>query len=255
MTELPSIPPLLLRQVRYHLRLLIRNPRAMTTGMLLPGLLLFLRGSQGPAAEVAGAVAGLTALGIGMLAYASFATSLVTARESGVLRRWRASPLPSWCYFAGRIAATVVLALAGTAVTLVVGVVEFDSPVGEPVAVAVVAALGALAFAAIGTAVTRLIASADGAQPVLMFTYLPVLFLSGALGPVNGLPRWVAELMHRMPPGAMVDGMTAALRGNTVPAGDLVALAAWGIGGLVLACAVFRWDPVPPAARVARVPG
>jgi ABC-2 type transport system permease protein len=217
-------------------------------------LLLVLRGTPGSADEAAGAVAGLTALGIGMLGYASFAASLVSARESGVLRRWRASPLPSWCYFTGRIAATVVLALAGTAITVVVGVVEFGAPVGEPVVLALVIALGALAFAALGTAVTRLIATADGAQPVLMFTYLPVLFLSGALGPVAGLPAWVAGLMHRMPPGALVDGMTATLRGDALPVGDLAALGAWGVGGLVLACLVFRWDPAPPSVKTARVP-
>ena len=250
MAELPPIAPLLLRQIRYHLRLLIRNPRAMTTGMLLPALLLFLRGAQGSADEVAG----LTALGIGMLGYASFAGSLVTARESGVLRRWRASPLPSWCYFTGRITATVVLALAGTAITVAVGVFEFGAPVHDPVVLAAVIALGALAFAALGTAVTRVIATADGAQPVLMFTYLPVLFLSGALGPVTGLPRWVADLMHRLPPGALVDGMSATLRGGALPLGDLAVLGAWGIGGLVLACVVFRWDPVPPSAKTARVP-
>ncbi|TDP90478.1 ABC transporter permease [Labedaea rhizosphaerae] len=252
MTELPPIAPLLVRQVRYHLRLLVRNPRAMTTGVLLPGLLLFLRGSPGHADEVAGAVAGLTALGVGMLGYASFAASLVTARESGVLRRWRASPLPSWCYFTGRITATVVLALAGTAITVAVGVVEFGSPVHDPVGLALVIGLGALAFAALGTAVTRVIATADSAQPVLMFTYLPVLFLSGALGPVNGLPAWVAGLMHRLPPGALVNGMSATLRGGTLPLGDLAVLGAWGIGGLVLACVVFRWDPVPPSARTAK---
>jgi ABC-2 type transport system permease protein len=254
MADLPPIAPLLLRQVRYHLRLLIRNPRAMTTGMLLPALLLFLRGSQGNADMAAAAVAGLTAFGIGMLGYASFAASLVAARESGVLRRWRASPLPSWCYFTGRIAATVVLALAGTAITVVVGVVEFHAPISDPVVLALVVALGALAFAALGTAVTRLIATADGAQPVLMFTYLPVLFLSGALGPVDGLPAWVTTLMHRLPPSALVDGASAALRGMTVPAADLAVLGAWGIGGLVLACLVFRWDPVPPSVKTARVP-
>ena len=226
----------------------------MTTGMLLPALLLFLRGTKGSADEVSAAVAGLTVFGIGMLGYATFAASLVTARESGVLRRWRASPLPSWCYFTGRIAATVVLALAGTAITVVVGVIQFDAPVHDPVVLALVIALGTLAFAALGTAVTRLIATADGAQPVLMFSYLPVLFLSGALGPVEGLPGWVADLMHRLPPGALVDGMTATLRGGTVPLGDLLVLGAWGIGGLVLACVVFRWDPVPPSVKSARVP-
>ena len=44
------------------------------------------------------------------VAYLSHASGLVVAREDGVLRRWRATPLPSWGYFAGRIVATVLLA-------------------------------------------------------------------------------------------------------------------------------------------------
>lgn len=252
MSDLPPTGPLLLRQVRYHLRLLMRNPRAMTTGMLLPALLLFLRGRPASPAELADTIAGLTALGIGMLAFASFAASLVSARESGVLRRWRASPLPSWCYFTGRITATVLLALGGTAITLVVAVAQFRAPIGEPLLVGLVVAASALAWAALGTALTRLIPSADGAQPVLMIIYLPVVFLSGALGPVDALPRWLADAVHYLPPGAMVEGMSAALRDAAVPTADLLVLAAWGLGGLLLACLVFRWDPVPPVARTAR---
>ena len=38
-----------------------------------------------------------------------------------MLRRWRASPLPRWGYFAGRITATVLASLASGAVILAVG--------------------------------------------------------------------------------------------------------------------------------------
>ena len=62
-------------------------------------------------------------------------------------------------------------------------------------------------------------------------------------------------------PLALAAGLVAALVGGLVWAGIVlftnyeIGWVAWGIGGLVLACVVFRWDPVPPAARTARVPG
>ena len=58
-------------------------------------------------------VAGLTVLGALSTAYLTHAAGLVTARESGVLRRWRASPLPPWAFFTGRMAATTLTAVAG----------------------------------------------------------------------------------------------------------------------------------------------
>src|ERR1035437_5399009 len=47
---------------------------------------------------------------------------LVAAREAGALKRWRAPPLPRWCYFLGRIIATSAVGALAGAVTVAVGV-------------------------------------------------------------------------------------------------------------------------------------
>jgi len=90
-------------QVRYQLTLMLRTPRTLMAGLILPGALLALQLGrvqhlgQGAAADVLAArVAGLVVLGAMSVAYLSHASSLVVAREDGVLRRWRATPLPSW---------------------------------------------------------------------------------------------------------------------------------------------------------------
>ena len=95
-------------QVRYQLTLLLRTPRTLIAGVILPGALLALQlgrvqhVGQGAAADLLAArVAGLVVLGAMSVAYLTHAASLVVAREDGVLRRWRATPLPSWGYFAG----------------------------------------------------------------------------------------------------------------------------------------------------------
>jgi hypothetical protein len=116
-------------QVRYQLTLLLRTPRTLMAGLILPGALLALQLGrvqhlgQGAAADVLAArVAGLVVLGAMSVAYLSHASSLVVAREDGVLRRWRATPLPAWGYFAGRITATVLLADAAALILVLVGV-------------------------------------------------------------------------------------------------------------------------------------
>src|SRR5260370_40040509 len=97
-------------QVRYQLTLLLRTPRTLIAGLILPGALLALqlgRIQQGAAlAVLAARVAGLVVLGAMSVAYLTHASSLGVAREDGVLRRWRAGPPPAWGYLAGRITAT-----------------------------------------------------------------------------------------------------------------------------------------------------
>jgi hypothetical protein len=166
MTASPQMPrpaALLLAQVRYELRLLLRNPRALAAGVLVPVVLLVLRRSDG--SDLDAAVAGLTVLGVTLTAYTTHAIGLVTSRNVGVLRRWRSSPLPSWCYLTGRIAATVTMALGSAAVSMLAAVAVLDAPLEprEVLLALVVLAAGAVAWAALGTAISRVIVSTEAA--------------------------------------------------------------------------------------------
>src|ERR1700727_2188179 len=103
--RLPGVGPVIGNQIRYQLTLLLRNPRTLMAGLILPGALLALQlgrvehvGQGAATALLAARVAGLVVLGAMSVAYLTHAASLVVAREDGVLRRWRATPLPSWGY-------------------------------------------------------------------------------------------------------------------------------------------------------------
>ncbi|HEX6523037.1 MAG TPA: ABC transporter permease [Streptosporangiaceae bacterium] len=120
---LPGFERILPAQFRYQMTLLIRTPRALIFGVLMPALLLALEvGRRHPGtAALASAVGGLVVFGALSIAYLSYGAGLVIAREDGVLRRWRATPLPAWAYFAGRMTAAVVLADVAGLVVLGVG--------------------------------------------------------------------------------------------------------------------------------------
>jgi ABC-2 type transport system permease protein len=246
-------------QVGYQLRMLARNPRGLTVSLFAPGLILALLLSQGAQhtaspAQKAAVVAGLSAFGLIATCYLTHAIGLVAARETGVLRRWRASPLPRWGYFAGRITATVLASLASGAVILTVGaglgglrVSAADGP-----ALLLVFGLGGLAWAALGTAATAAIASTESANPVLIFSYLPVTLLSGAFGSIGGEPRWLATLVSYLPGQPVIAAATRALEFSgpglaPVSGRDLAVLAGWAMIGLVASVRFFRWDPVRPA--------
>ena len=199
----PGAGPLLAAQVRYQLLLLSRNPRAMILSLVFPLLILVLnstaRHDVSPQLEAA-LVAGLATFGLIATAYVSHAIGLVTSRQDGVLRRWRATPLPAWCFFAGKIAATALMALASVAIAVAGGIALFHAHVtpGAALSLLVTFTLGALAWTAIGTAVTTLIPAAQSAGPVLMLTYIPVILFSGALGSQAGAPPLAVD-RHELP--------------------------------------------------------
>jgi len=259
--RLPGLGPVIGGQVRYQLTLMLRTPRTLMAGLILPGALLALQlgrvqhAGQGAAADVLAArVAGLVVLGAMSVAYLSHAASLVVAREDGVLRRWRATPLPSWGYFAGRITATVLFADAAALILVLVGVAMagLHLTAAAVTGLLIASSLGALALAAAGTAVTPLLTSAQGASPLLTLTFLPLVIFSGGFGGLSGLPQWVSTAMSYLPAQPMIGAVNHALlrsagqSGLALPGRDLAVLAAWAAGGLLLSVRFFWWDPHRP---------
>jgi ABC-2 type transport system permease protein len=250
--RLPGPGSILASQLRYQLTLLARNPRAIAAGLILPGALLALeRGSAQhiTMAQAAPKIAGLVALSAVAIAFFTHANGLVVAREDGVLRRWHASPLPSWAYFAGRIMATMaVTAAAGLILVLVaVAMTGVHLTAHAVVGLLVVDMLAALALAAAGTAITTIIPSAQSAQPVLMLTYIPLIVLGGAFGAITSLPHWVNTAMTYLPAQPAIDAASRALQHGTIMSGhDLAVLAGWVVGGLLVSFRFFAWDPHRP---------
>jgi len=254
--RLPGAARLLAAQVRYQLLLLARNPRAMVLSLAFPLLILVLnstaRHDVGPQLETA-LVAGLATFGLIATAYVSHAIGLVTSRQDGVLRRWRATPLPAWCFFAGKITATALMALASVVIAVAGGITLFHAHVtaGTALSLLVTFTLGALAWAAIGTAVTALIPTAQSAGPVLMLTYIPVILFSGALGSQAGAPPWLSTVTSYLPARPIISGASQALRHSGggiafISGRDLAVLAAWAALGVVASFRFFRWDPARP---------
>lgn len=238
-------------QVGYQLRLLTRTPRALWFAVFAPAGLLALRLGRLThldGAHVSPLVAGLAVFGLLNTAYLTHASGLVAARQDGVLRRWRLAPLPAGGYFAGRIAATVLLADAGAAVVVLLGVVMAGLRVdaGTALGLLAVCTAGAAAWAALGTAVTAVVPTVEATFPIVGLTYLPVIFLSGAFGAFPGEPGPLATLIRYLPAQPVIDAVTQTLGPGRIPGRDLAVLAAWAAAGLLLSVRFFRWTPHRP---------
>jgi ABC-2 type transport system permease protein len=249
---MPNVGRLLVAQIGYQARLLASG-RAVTIGIVLPVILLI--SSHGKHTRVtAGDVATYAAFGLSLTAWNTYGVRLVAAREAGVLRRWRATPLPRWCYFLGRILATVVVATVAGAATVAAAVLLFHThlSVGGALGALAVFALGAFAWAATATAVTAAIPTVEAAAPTLLLIYFPVIVISGALGSISE-PHWLSTIASYLPAQPLTHAVGRAL-GHAAgqpsfPAHDIVVLAAWAIAGMAVAVVTFRWDPHRPTQR------
>ncbi|HTW03559.1 MAG TPA: ABC transporter permease [Streptosporangiaceae bacterium] len=261
--RLPAPARLLVAQIGYQIRQMLANGRTLAIGIGLPVILLVASKGKGGTPDVAG----YAAFGLTITAWASYGVRLVAARESGLLKRWRASPLPRWCYFAGAIVATTLTAVIAGAVAVVVALVLWGShfDAGRSIqftgrsaaALLIVFALAALAWASAVTAVTSIVPSVEAAFPTLTLIYFPLVIISGVLFSLNE-PHWLSTLVSYLPAQPMIDAATNSVRHGPgvpfIPGRDAAVLAAWAAGGLLVAIVTFRWEPHRPRGHAGTRP-
>ena len=245
---------LFLRELRTDQRLFWRSREAAFFTFLLPIVLLVLLGSAyGSSGEIDGVhagtylLAGLLGYGVVSTAFASLAISLVIRRESGVLKRIRGTPLPTSVYLGALVASTLVIVALEVVAQLAVGRFVLDAGwPHEPASLALALALGSLAFAALGLALTGAIRSAEGSSAVVNAIYLPATLISGVFFSVESLPRLLEALAGFLPltylleliRDAFVDGGRFDASAEAV-----IVLLAWGALGALVAVRMFRWEP------------
>jgi ABC-2 type transport system permease protein len=233
-------------------RVFWRSREAALFVFLFPLLLFALLGSvydgtiDGKPAPQA-LLAGLIGYGCANTAFAGLAIQLVGRRELGILKRLRATPLPTTTYLAATLASTFLVFALQVVCLLVLGSLAYDTPFPRAAGSFVASiAVGAAVFAALGVATASLIRSAEGSSAVVNFILLPMAFLTGSFGPTRRYPAFLRAIGDVLPLKYLLDAVNAVyLHGKalwTEPAA-LGVLAAWGATGLVVAALKFRWEP------------
>jgi len=72
-------------------------------------------------------------------------------------------------------------------------------------------ALIAILFTALGTAIASVLEDMQGFQLIINFLIMPIFFLSGALFPIEGLPKTIAIITRINPLAYGIDGLRGAL--------------------------------------------
>ena len=177
----------------------------------------------------------------------NIASAVSFQREDGVLKRAHGTPLPSVAFLGARIAHAVGIAVLLVVLTAAFGraVYQADIPTGLTLLRFIVALLvGAATFCALGLAATAVIPNSDAAAPIVNAIILPVEFLSGIFIPFgNGTPAWVLWLAKVFPVRHFVLSMQAGFIGTAFSWTDVLIVAAWGVGGMLVAVRFFSWEP------------
>jgi len=259
-TLAPPATRLALHQFRYELRAFLRNRQSRFFTIALPVLFLIIFASVFGSHTVAVPggrintsiyyVPGIITLGIIAAAFVNLVISVTAQRETGVLKRRRATPISATALIVGRALTAVVVALGMTALLLLIGWVFYGAsvPARTAPALAVSVVVGALSFCCLGYALASVIRNEDAAQPITQAAVLPLYFISGIFVPISQLPAWLVDVANVFPVRHLDAALLAAYNPHTSGAGfavgDLLIVAAWGAFGLVVALRRFSWLPL-----------
>ncbi|HSI82030.1 MAG TPA: ABC transporter permease [Solirubrobacterales bacterium] len=245
-------------QFRFDQRVFWRNPASVFFTVMLPILFLVIFASifgdetidaRGGLAVSTYYVPGIMTLAVVSATMVSLAIGLTEARESGRLKRVRATPLPPWAFVAGRVGNAIVVSLLMAVLVTAIGAALYDVAIpGSTIPGLVLSLLvGAFAFSALGFALTAAIPSEESAPAITNFTALPLYFLSGVFIPETEIPDGVLRFADLFPIRhffeCLLAGFDPATVGTGIELGHLAVVAAWGIAGLAVAARAFRWSP------------
>jgi len=247
-------------QFGFDLRAFGRNRQSRFFTLALPVLFLVIFASvfRNETVKVAGGridesvyyVPGIITMGIIGAAFANLVIAVTAQRESGVLKRRRATPMPASAIIGGRVLTAMATAVAITALLLVIGWAAYGAHVPGRAAGAllVTVLLGAAAFCCLGFALVSVVKNEDAAQPVTQTVMLPLYFISGVFVASSVLPHWLTTVAAIFPVHHLAAALLTAYNPHVSGAGfawrDLAVIAAWGVGGLIVALRRFSWVPL-----------
>lgn len=256
-----STAALIVHQSRYDLRRFARDPRARGFTLAMPVLLLLLFGylfrhqtfTEGSLVINGDAyyVPRMIVLGVAGATLSNLLITLISKRETGALKRRRATPVRPAVLISADIVTSVVSALSIAIVVTVIGWVAFSvhpGGAGLP-AVLLTVLVGAVSLSAVAYALSPFVNSVASAGPVTMLVAFVLNAISGIYVPENLFPAWLRDTALVLPIRPLAVAMQAAFDpasngGRTFAWTDLGIVAAWGIAAGVLAVRRFTWSPM-----------
>ncbi len=247
-------------QLRYDLLSVWRNPQSRFFTLALPIIFLILFTSLfgNDTHKLAGHtvkysiyyIPGICTLAVISASFVNLVITITAQRESGILKRRRSTPVPAWVLIASRALTSATIAIILVVVIIAIGRVAYGVHLPTTTIPAIVLAviLGAASFCCLSFAVASFIRNEDSAQPIVQATILPLYFISGVFIPKDQLGGTLKDIASVFPVihlnNALFNAFAPTTTGVGIAGHDLLILAIWGVGGLLLALWRFSWSPL-----------
>ncbi len=192
-----------------NLILFLREPIATFFTLAFPPMLVVLFGAiygNDPTPLFGGygsmdvSMSGYTALILGTVGFLSVPITIAGYRETGVLRRYRASPLRPFTYIVADVLANLFMTMLGVVILILVGWllhrVRFEGNAGE---YALAVLFCGLSMSSAGYLIASVTRGARTAQVVGMVVFYPMMFLSGTGMPLEVMPETVRRISNYLP--------------------------------------------------------
>jgi ABC-2 type transport system permease protein len=244
----------LIRLVAFDFRLYLRDWLTIFWMLVYPILMLLIFGSvfgnQPGALEGAtfidSYIPALCAMNVISVSVFTLNINMITQRESGILRRYRVSPIRSGAVLLSNSIQGIILVLAGAVEIIVIASLVWDIQfsVSSLLMLFVCLLFGSLSFFPLGFALSGLTNTPGAASGLAMAVFFPSLFLSGIAMPVDILPTFMQRVSEWLPMSYFVELARGLWLGESIASFGLAiaimagfAVVCWG-----LAFFLFRWE-------------
>lgn len=154
---------------------------------------------------------GVLAMSVGFSASFS-GISMVWDREFGFLREMLVAPVSTTAILLGKCVGGATVATLQTVVLLALaGLVGVPYHPGMMLALFGLLFLNAFMIVALGLVLAARVKQVQSAFPLVQMVITPLIFLSGALFPLSGLPGWLTALTHVNPMTYAVEPMRSVV--------------------------------------------
>lgn len=228
---------------------MLRNYKTLLIGILTPVFMLAIFWLTGRAGDEAGVLdlmfPVIVSFGV-MLGGANTAVRAVNWRQQRVFQRLAVTPVPVGQLMLGDAAAQTITSLLQGVVTLLFGVLVlgFSIEIAGVLLALLVLVLAGACFIAYGLVIASFVNRAEVANPVYIFTLMPLFFLGGGL-PGLPLPAALQTIGRWSPVGVTNELVLPLLTNGQAPEGallNLLALLGYTAVFSLMVSWKFRWE-------------
>lgn len=167
-------------------------------------------------------------------------------RQAGIFRRYRVTPARGWMVVGPLVAVRFLVILSAVAAQILISIYYYRAPPqGTIISLATIILLGDAMFCLLSLIIANTAGAPHVANAMANVLLMPMMFLSGAITPLEKMPHWLQVLARMFPATYVVD----TLRGNLLfgqgladQAQPLLAMLGFTVMFLLIASRTFRWE-------------